>query len=106
MTLWLTAVMPTLRPASTQATIIRAPVYVFPAPGGPWMARSERSRERTVRLAKSTGSSPFDGPNAPFFRRGGLPRRRSRAADFGVKPFFAMSAARLMREATISFEEM
>ena len=43
------------------------------------------------------------GANAPFFRRGGLPRRRSRAADFGVKPFFAMSAARRMREATISF---
>ena len=37
MTLWLVAVIPTRRPAASRAQIIRAPVYVLPEPGGPWI---------------------------------------------------------------------
>ena len=35
MALWLTALTPTRRPRRTSSQIIRAPVKVFPAPGGP-----------------------------------------------------------------------
>ena len=35
------AVIPTRFPLRTSAAIIRAPVYVLPEPGGPWIARYE-----------------------------------------------------------------
>jgi len=35
MTLWLLAVTPTVLPSRTSSQIMRAPVKVFPAPGGP-----------------------------------------------------------------------
>ena len=34
------AVTPTTRPRATSASAIRAPVYVLPVPGGPWIART------------------------------------------------------------------
>ena len=37
-TLWLFDVIPTFLPARTSSRIIRAPVYVLPDPGGPWIA--------------------------------------------------------------------
>ena len=37
--LWLSAVMPTRRPAFMSATAIRAPFHVFPEPGGPCTKR-------------------------------------------------------------------
>src|SRR5579871_5239353 len=36
-TLWPTAVIPTLFPLFTSSQIMRAPVNVLPAPGGPWI---------------------------------------------------------------------
>jgi len=45
-------------------------------------------------------------PESALLEVRGIAEEKVAAAEFGVKPFFAMSAARLMREATISFEEM
>src|SRR6185312_9534322 len=44
--LWLGAVTPTRRPRAISATAMRAPAYVFPVPGGPWIASIERSSRR------------------------------------------------------------
>ena len=58
-TLWLLAVTPTVFPAATRARIMRAPVYVLPVPGGPWIASVLPSRARTRRTAASSAvSSP------------------------------------------------
>ena len=39
MALWLVAATPTRLPAAISETMSRAPVYVLPDPGGPWMNR-------------------------------------------------------------------
>ena len=54
MTLWLTAVIPTFFPAFTNSQIMRAPVKVLPAPGGPWMGSTELSNARPTRQAAWT----------------------------------------------------
>ena len=64
-TLWLFAVMPTRFPAASSRTIIRAPVYVFPAPGGPWMASVPASSCSTIRRAASSSDSPGPRSGAP-----------------------------------------
>ena len=49
MTLWLVAVIPTRWPVASRATIIRAPLYVLPEPGGPWIGRTVASSARPSR---------------------------------------------------------
>ncbi len=46
MTLWLTAVIPTLLPLLTNSTTIRAPVKVLPEPGGPCTGSTETCERR------------------------------------------------------------
>ena len=72
MTLWLTAVTPTRFPWATSSQIIRAPTYVFPEPGGPWMGSTDCSRARPSRRARATVSSPGRGSQARAARQ---PRR-------------------------------
>jgi hypothetical protein len=50
------AVMPIRLPSRASAQIMRAPVYVFPAPGGPWTgkapwSKSRAKRQKTMRVA-------------------------------------------------------
>ena len=82
MTLWLGPVMPTFWPARTSAHTTRAPVWVLPVPGGPWIGSTLSSRSRASRLAESRVVSPARASSraGPERRRGGRFRRRSRAA--------------------------
>jgi hypothetical protein len=48
MTLWLVAVIPTLCPAFVRVQIIRAPMCVFPAPGGPWALNFRLDQEHQL----------------------------------------------------------
>ena len=57
MTLWLLAVMPTRLPAASSEQIIRAPLYVLPDPGGPWIGSTVRSSARASRRAASRSVS-------------------------------------------------
>ena len=57
MTLWLLAVMPTRLPAASREQIIRAPLYVLPEPGGPWIGSTVRSSARASRRAASRSVS-------------------------------------------------
>ena len=52
-TLWLTAVIPTLRRCLTSSTIIRAPVNVLPDPGGPWIGSTDASRGQRMHKSPS-----------------------------------------------------
>jgi len=74
MTLWLSAVTPIFFPRFTSSQIIRAPVYVFPDPGGPWIANTESSSANTIRFAVFTVVSEASCSSFSSFRR---PRRPS-----------------------------
>ena len=66
MTLWLFATTPTRLPLRTRSTITRAPVYVLPEPGGPWIGRMPTPASATIRVA------------AVERRLSGSPQRRGR----------------------------
>ena len=86
MTLWLTAVTPTFSPARTSAQMTCAPVYVFPVPGGPWMASTPPSRASAMRHAASTVFSPGRRRLVPSsLMGGGLRRISSTAAWYGSR---------------------
>ena len=83
MTLWLLAVTPTRFPAATSATIIWAPVYVFPLPAVPeWRALRRRAR----RQATGGGQLRLAVPRRS--RTGGLsgPRRAAEEEVTGRPP--------------------
>ena len=65
MTLWLVPVIPTRLPAASSVTTIRAPLYVLPAPGGPWIGRTVRSSEMASRRAASSSVSAGSRRAAP-----------------------------------------
>ena len=79
MTLWLFATTPTRLPAATSATMTRAPVYVLPDPGGPWIGRMPPGAVSAMRVAASSAVSPAfrSGTPGPCPASGG--RRRSSA---------------------------
>ena len=56
MTLWLLAVMPTFFPARSNASIISAPRWVLPVPGGPWIGSTEPSTASARRTGESVTS--------------------------------------------------
>jgi hypothetical protein len=85
MTLWLTAVMPTLCPAWTRLAIVCPPVNDLPVPGGPWIGQHGpaeavgRAGEvacegRLVVQVDNCNAAPNGGS------AGGGGRRRSRSA--------------------------
>jgi len=55
MTLWLLATTPTRCPAMASRTIMWAPVYVLPEPGGPWTGRTLPARSGARRSAAASG---------------------------------------------------
>ena len=81
-TLWLLAVMPTVRPARTSSRIIRAPVNVLPEPGGPWIASVDESSARpsAFEAASRSTSAPSATSGAPTPGRCPRPAARARAA--------------------------
>lgn len=58
-TLWLTAVTPTRFPVLASSTMTRAPLKVFPDPGGPWIGRTSWSsaEEEAARHVRGSRSS-------------------------------------------------
>ena len=88
-TLWLARSDADPLPAlTTSAQIMRAPLKVLPAPGGPWIASTARPGPATVRTAKSTGRLG----QAPAAKSAGArdeavtANRRSRAPRFCACP--------------------
>ena len=75
-------------PLVASATIARAPTYVFPDPGGPWIGSTPRSSSRQSRTVASTRSSSARRSGAPIpeRRRGGRRHRNSEAARYGPSP--------------------
>src|SRR5207253_2878477 len=76
---------PTRLPSVASATMARAPTYVFPDPGGPWIGSTPSSSSRQSRTVASTRGSPARRSGAPILerRRGGRRHRRSEAARYG-----------------------
>ena len=76
------AVMPTVFSRRTSSQIIRAPVYVLPAPGGHWIGRMPLLRWLHRRTAAwSVVSIRLPDGRPP--RRGGALSNRLRAAKYG-----------------------
>ena len=51
--LWLLETTPTVLPAATSSRIMRAAVWVFPVPGGPWITRHPPDIDPLIRIAAS-----------------------------------------------------
>ena len=74
--------MPTRFPSASSRTIIRAPVYVFPEPGGPWIASvpASSARDDSAEPHRApTRHRRADGSPGRWPHRGGRARSRSRA---------------------------
>ncbi len=83
------AATPTRRPRRMSSTIIRAPVYVLPVPGGPWIGSTVSSSPAAIRRAPSMMSSSLPTNGVPASTppiRGGRRVSRSRAARNGPSP--------------------
>ena len=79
-------ITPTRFPWATSAQIIRAPVYVLPEPGGPWIARTVSSSWLATSIANASGSAPPGWWNVPDARRGGSRISSARAMPFASNP--------------------
>ena len=92
-------------PAAMRARAIRAPVYVLPVPGGPWIASRLSSRFVASRIAAVSGSSSCrrsGSPGAIPRIRGGTLERRSRTARLGPGPWMPWSMTCSARTASAS----
>ena len=98
MALCVVAVMPTRRPDRTRSTIMWAPAYVLPDPGGPCTGRHVPPSRRASRRAAPRGDSPgrCNGwPSGSSPNRGARPMSRSRTARYGPGPSMPWSATQV-----------